>query len=192
MWRGILGSLAAAVLLVGQAWAAPTPMAFAGMLNCPGSCQAGSTFTVDRDIPGDPGNPMGASFEDHYTFLLTENVNMNGTAFALNFLENYGVQDLAFEFFGAGMTSLGVISVPNGAGVQMAAVSFPGLAAGAYSLLVSGLIPAEFERGAYLLNADLTQAAISQVPLPPAIWLFLSGLVGLVSLSQVRRRATTA
>lgn len=190
MWRGIFVSLAAAFIWTGQAWAAPVNVSTAGMLNCPGSCQAGSTLTAFRDAPGGGGNPDGAIFQDHWSFALTGPVDMNGTGYALDFVQSYNVEDLAFELFDSSMTSLGSFAVPNGDGAPFSVpVSFANLATGAYTLLVSGVIPAAFERGAYLLQAGLTEAAVSPVPLPPALWLFLSALVGMFSLTQLRNRA---
>jgi hypothetical protein len=190
MWRGIVASLAAAFILIGQAWAAPVNVSTAGMLNCPGSCQAGSTLTAFRDAPGGGGNPDGAFFQDHWSFSLTGPVDMAGTGYALDFVQSYNVEDLVFELFDSSMASLGSFAVPNGAGVPLSTpVSFANLATGAYTLLVSGVIPAAFERGAYMLQAELTQAAVSQVPLPPAMLLFLSALIGMFSLTKLRNRS---
>jgi len=193
MWRGIIASLATAFIMIGQAWAAPVDVSTAGVLTCPGGCQAGSTLTASRDAPGGAGNPDGAIFQDHYSFALTGPVNLSGTGFALDFIQTYNVEDLVFQLFDPGMTNLGSFAVPNGdGGAFFVPVSFSNLATGAYTLLVSGIIPAAFERGAYLLQANLNQATVSQVPLPPAIWLFLSALVGMFSLSQMRKRSPVA
>lgn len=193
MWRGIIASLAAVFIWIGQAWAAPVNVSTAGMLNCPVSCEAGSTLTAFRDAPGGGGNPEGAIFQDHWSFLLTGPVDMSGTGYALDFVQSYNVEDLVFELFDSGMMSLGSFAVPNGDGAPFSVpVSFANLAAGAYTLLVSGSIPAAFERGAYMLQAGLTQTVISQVPLPPALWLFLSALVGMFSLTQLRNRSPAA
>ena len=54
MWRGIIVTLAAAFISIGQAWAIPVDVSTAGVLNCPGGCQAGSTLTASRDIAGAP------------------------------------------------------------------------------------------------------------------------------------------
>ena len=189
MWRGIIGSLAAAFIMMGQAWAVPTDVSIAGMVTCPGGCVAGSTLTVSRDVPGDQANPDGSSFQDHLSFTLTGPVDLDGTGFAIDIMPGFNVEDLSFELFGPGLTSLGSFSVPNGDGnVFFVPVSFLSLATGAYTLLVSGIIPQAFEGGVYLLQADLSQSSVAPVPLPAAMWLFISALVGMFSLTQLRKR----
>jgi hypothetical protein len=193
MWRVIVGSLLAAIVSIGPAWAIPTNVSFAGALDCSGPCVAGTTLTVGRSVPGDAGNSDGAVFEDHYSFSLTGPVDMAGKGFAIDLDSGFNVEDLAFALFGPGMTNLGSFSVPNGdGGVFQVPLSFASLATGAYTLLVSGIIPTGFDGGLYLFDADLTQTAVSQVPLPPAILMFLSALVGMFSLTQMRKRSSTA
>lgn len=192
MWRVIVGSLTAVFITLGQAWALPTDVSTAGVLTCPGGCQDGSTLTVSRSVPGDTGNPEGAIFQDHYSFALTGTVDMEGTGFAIDVVPGFNVENLSFELFGPGLTSLGSFSVPNGSdGVFFVPMAFASLATGAYTLLVSGIIPQAFEGGVYLMQTQLT-AAVSQVPLPPAMWLFLSALMGMFSLVQMRKRSPSA
>lgn len=192
MWRGIVVSLATAFVMMGQAWAIPVDVSIAGMLNCPGGCQAGSTLVASRSVAADPGNPGGSFFEDHYSFSLTGPVNADGNGFAIDLVPNFNVENLAFELFGPGMASLGSFAVPNGVdNVFFSPASFLNLASGAYTLLVSGVIPETFSGGLYLFEAGLTNASVSQVPLPAAMWLFISALIGLFSLSQMRKRSPT-
>ena len=192
MWRVIVGSLTAVLLMAGQAWAIPTDVSFAGVLTCPGGCQDGSTLTASRSVPGDTGNPEGASFQDHYSFALSGPVDLNGTGFALDFIPGFNVENLTFELFDPSLSSLGSFSVPNGSdGAFFVPLSYASLATGAYTLLVSGIIPAAFEGGAYLLQGQFT-ATVSQVPLPPAMLLFLSALMGMFSLAQMRKRTPSA
>ncbi len=192
MWRVIVGSLTAVFISLGQAWALPTDVSTAGVLTCPGGCQDGSTLTVSRSVPGDTGNPEGAAFQDHYSFALTGSVDMEGTAFAIDVVPGFNAENLSFELFGPGLTSLGSFSVPNGSdGAFFVPLSFASLATGAYTLLVSGIIPEAFEGGVYLMQAQLS-AAVSQVPLPPAMLLFLSSLKGMFSLVQMRKRSPSA
>lgn len=190
MRRGIIASLAAAFVMIGQAWAAPVNVSTAGVLTCPGGCQAGSTLSAYRDAPGGAGNPEGAIFTDHYSFALTGPVDASGTGYALDFIQNYNVDNLVFELFDSTLSSLGSFAVPNGDGALFSVpVSFSNLATGAYTLLVSGVIPAAYERGAYMLQVALTESGVSAVPLPPALWLFLSALFGMFSLTQLRKRS---
>ncbi len=190
MRRGIIASLAAAFVMIGQAWAAPVNVSTAGVLTCPGGCQAGSTLSAYRDAPGGAGNPDGAIFTDHYSFALTGPVDLSGTGYALDFIQTYNVENLVFELFDSTLSSLGSFAVPNGDGAPFSvAVSFSNLATGAYTLLVSGIIPAAFERGAYMLQATLSDGAVSAVPLPPTLLLFLSALFGMFSLTQLRKRS---
>jgi len=190
MRRGIIASLAAAFVMIGQAWAAPVNVSTAGVLTCPGGCQAGSTLSAYRDAPGGAGNPEGAIFTDHYSFALTGPVDLSGTGYALDFIQTYNVENLVFELFDSTLSSLGSFAVPNGDGAPFSVpVSFSNLATGAYTLLVSGIIPAAFERGAYMLQASLSDGAVSAVPLPPTLLLFLSALFGMFSLTQLRKRS---
>jgi hypothetical protein len=190
MWRVIVGSLLAAIVSIGPAWAIPTNVSFAGALDCSGPCVAGTTLTVGRSVPGDAD---GAVFEDHYSFSLTGPVDMAGKGFAIDVISGFNVEDLAFALFGPGMTNLGSFAVPNGdGGVFQVPLSFASLATGAYTLLVSGIIPTGLDGGLYLFDADLTQTAVSQVPLPPAILMFLSALVGMFSLTSMRKRSPSA
>lgn len=192
MWRGIVVSLAAAFVMMGQAWAIPVDVSIAGMLNCSGPCAAGETLVASRNVPGAPLNPDGAIFNDHYSFSLTGPVNASGNGFAIDLIPGYNIEDLTFELFGPSMASLGSFSVPNGTGgTFFTPVSFLDLASGAYTLLVSGVIPETFDGGLYLFETAFTDASVSQVPLPPAIFLFLSALVGMFSLSQMRKRSPT-
>lgn len=192
MWRGIVASLATAFVMMGQAWAIPVNVSTAGMLDCGGVCEAGSTLIASRNIEADPGNPGGSFFSDLYAFNLTGPVNASGNGFAIDLVPNYNIENLAFELFGPGLTSLGSFSVPNGTdGTFFTPASFLNLASGAYILAVSGVIPETFAGGLYLFETAFADASVSQVPLPPAIWLFLSALVGLYSLSQMRKRSPT-
>jgi hypothetical protein len=190
MWRDIVVSLAAAFIMMGQAWAIPIDVSTAGLLNCPGGCQAGETGVASRAISVEAGNPGGYFFNDHYSFSLTGPVNADASGFAIDLVPGFNVEDLAFELFGPGMTSLGSFSVPNGTdSTFFASSSFLNLASGAYTLLVSGVIPEAFSGGLYLFEASFANASVSQVPLPPAMWLFLSALAGLYSLAQMRKRS---
>jgi hypothetical protein len=191
MRRGIIASLAAAFVMIGQAWAAPVNVSTAGVLTCPGGCAAGSTLSAYRDAPGGGDNPEGAIFADHYSFVLTGPVDAAGTGYALDFIGSHNIEDLVFELFDSTLSPLGSFAVPNGEGALFSVpVSFSNLATGAYTLLVSGMIPAALEGGAYMLQAALTEASVSAVPLPPALWLFVSALFGMFSLTQLRKRSS--
>ncbi len=150
MWRVIVGSLTAVFITIGQAWAAPTDVSTVGVLNCGGSCQAGTTLTAARLVPGDTTNTDGASFQDHYSFVLTGPVNLSGKGFALNFDPTFNIAGLSFALFDPSLTQLGsTIAVPDGSGVQFTSFSFSNLVSGAYTLLVSGLIPQAYGGGQY-------------------------------------------
>jgi hypothetical protein len=193
MWRVIVGSLTAVFITIGQAWAAPTDVSTVGVLNCGGSCQAGTTLTAARLVPGDTTNTDGASFQDHYSFVLTGPVNLSGKGFALNFDSTFNIAGLSFALFDPSLTQLGsTIAVPDGSGVQFTSFSFSNLVSGAYTLLVSGLIPQAYGGGQYLLSGDFTQASVSSVPVPAAMWLFVSALIGMFSLTQMRKRSPHA
>jgi hypothetical protein len=193
MWRVIVGALTAVFITIGQAWALPTDVSTAGALTCPGGCQAGSVLFTSRDVPGDQSNAEGAAFQDHYSFNLTGPVDMSGLLLAVDALPTLNIENLSVELFDGAMASLGSFAVPNGSGgVFQTLFSVPSLATGAYTFLISGIIPTEFAGGQYVLQAELTQSAVSAVPLPPAMLLFVSALIGMFSLTQMRKRSPTA
>ena len=68
--------------------------------------------------------------------------------------------------------------------VLQAALSFADLAAGDYRFVISGLVPGDQQAGQYQL-----QGQVSAVPLPAAIWLLLSAVLGLGSVTRFRRGA---
>ena len=193
MWRVIVGALTAVFITTGQAWALPTDVSTAGALTCPGGCQAGSVLFTSRDVPGAPANPDGAVFQDHYSFSLTGPVDMSGLLLAVDVLPTLNIENLSVELFDGAMASLGIFAVPNGnSGVFQTLFSATSLATGAYTFLVSGIIPTGFAGGQYVLQAELTQSSVSAVPLPPAMLLFVSALIGMFSLTQMRKRSPTA
>jgi len=193
MLRGVLGSLAAAFIMIGQAWAMPVDVSIVRMTDCPGGCQVGPARVAERAVADAPLKSDGAHFQDRYSFGLTGAVDLIGDEFAIDLAPGGNIQNLAFKIFGPGMASLGVFSVANVAdSTFLAPISFFNIAPGTYPILVSGLSPVTVEGGLHLLEVGLAQSTASQVSLLTAMWLFLAALAGLVSLSRMRKRTPGA
>lgn len=108
------------------------------------------------------------------TINLGSNVGISG--FTVSLIENTGGNFASFDTLAIGSFSGGLL-----------ALSYAGLASGTqYGLLFSGVITG------ILGGAYAGTYAISSVPLPPAIWLFLSALVGLAGVVRHKRKRTTA
>lgn len=138
----------------------------------------------ERPVPSalNTGNitPSGA-FSDDFTFSVASSTSAvarvtinNGEGFAIN----PGQFDVALLENGS---DTGVSPVRNG---LLFTLTHSNLSAAAdYVLRVSGTAAGFGGNYGVLLNVG----NVSQVPLPPAVWLFISALVGLVSLARRRR-----
>lgn len=159
---------------------------------CTGSCGVGSAIGAVRQINQvNNVDATGTSFSDIWTFTLSQAANINGFLFSNNTLSNFQLADLNVILqSGDGATTFDPVTgytVPNPPPPNMvlqAALSFADLAAGDYRFLISGVVPGSQAAGQYQL-----QGQVSAVPLPAAVWLLLSAVLGLASLSRFRRRA---
>lgn len=163
---------------------------------CTGSCGVGSSIGAVRQVTQiNNVDATGTSFSDAYTFTLSEAGRIDGFLFSNNTLNNFRLVDLNVILqSGDGSITFDPIAgytVPNPPPVNMilnTALTFANLGAGDYQFIISGLVPDSHDAGQYQL-----QASVSEVPLPAAVWLFLTALLGLVSTTKIRmKRGQTA
>jgi hypothetical protein len=193
MKRHYMAAAAAITLVmsvVSTAWASvdnsqPTTAAL-----CTGSCGVGSAIGAVRQINQvNNADATGTTFTDFWTFTLSQAGNVSGILFSNNTLNLFQLNDLKVILeSGDGLitynpaTGYTVPNPPPPNTVLQAALSFADLAAGNYRFVISGLVPGTHEAGQYQL-----QGQISAVPLPAAVWLLLSAVLGLASVSRLRR-----
>ena len=163
---------------------------------CTGVCGVGSAIGATRQVAQiNDTDTTGTSFSDNWTFSLSERGTLNGFLFANNTLNNFRLIDLNVILqSGDGLTTFDPIAgytVPNPPPSNMVlqvALSFADLAAGDYRFVISGLVPDSHDAGQYQMQGN-----ISAVPLPAAVWLFLSALSGLAAAAGFgRKRAVSA
>ena len=126
------------------------------------------------------------------------NTGMSLTISPVNIIEDDGAGNVALDFSGWGVTWNGLGFVPLGSGAWQPGF-FDGVArvscsvdcsdGDSYTLDYSAKVPVDcggcgFENVKYALHLEGT---ISSVPVPAAIWLFGSGLLGLAGIARRRR-----
>ena len=159
---------------------------------CTGACGVGSAIGAVRQIiQGNHADATGTSFTDIWTFTLLLPANITGSLFSNNTLDNFQLNNLKVILqSGDGLTTYDPIAgytAPNPPPSNMVlqtAINFANLDPGGYQFVISGLVPGSpnEEAGQYQL-----QGQISAVPLPAAIWLLLSAVLGFASVSRLRR-----
>ncbi|HET7239370.1 MAG TPA: hypothetical protein VFI76_10095 [Terrimicrobiaceae bacterium] len=123
-------------------------------------------------------------FSDQYTFTLTQAATLtiasvtNVFAQSSDFISGFNGSVIAgtpalpgATVIGPILASLGCGPIPNCQGFAGSAI----LAAGSYFLNIEG-----FANGSSGYGGNLATFAVPEVPLPPAVWLFLTGLIGLM------------
>ncbi len=183
-------AIALAMTVVSTAWATVDNSQPATAALCTGSCGAGSAIGAVRQISQvNNVDATGTSFSDIWTFTLSQAGNISGFLFSNNTLSNFQLTNLNVILqSGDGSTTFDPVTgytVPNPPPSNMvlqAALSFANLAAGNYQFVISGLVPGNQAAGQYQL-----QGQISAVPLPAAVWLLLSAVLGLGSMARFRR-----
>lgn len=123
-------------------------------------------------------------FNHAWTFTLNEPARIDGTLTNNNTRPAFNIGGLSLQLFSA--TDLannigGTFVVAPGAGNPFAGFTFSNLAAGDYFFKISGQLLAS--DGQYT-----SQFGVSQVPLPSAIWLFLTAILGWASVSRLGGR----
>ncbi len=201
MRQHCLASAAAITLFMtgmSSAWAVVDNSQASTAALCTGSCGVGSSIGAVRQIiQVNNVDATGTSFTDIWTFTLSQAVNISGSIFTNNTLDNFELNDLKVILQdGAGLTTYEPIAgytVSNPPPINVilqTALNFSNLAAGDYRFVISGLVPGGSQgedAGQYQL-----QGQMSAVPLPGAVWLFLSAVLGLVSVARRRLGAQRA
>lgn len=154
----------------------------------------GETGGATKEILGDQDG--GHLFNHAWEFTLNSESNMSGTLTDNNTTRpSFDLTDLVIALYNAAdttfTTALGTFAcftcntdVDN----PFVSFAFGPLTAGDYVFLVSGATT-----DSSTFNGQYTvQTSVSAVPLPAAIWLFISALVGLVSFARIRRDGTPA
>lgn len=118
------------------------------------------------------------------TFTLNEFSSISGTFEANNTGAGFNILGLTLELFTASNVQIpGTFIVPNGNGASpFVAFAYGGLAAGDYLFKIAGQIGPNSKDGVYS-----GEFSVSEVPLPPAVWLFISAILGMVSFARIRR-----
>jgi hypothetical protein len=154
---------------------------------CSGVCGVGSSVGFSRTVP-QISLDEGTSFTDIWNITLSEAGTIKGVLFANNSLDAFRLINLnvGLEDGGTPVDPAAGFSVPNPPpfnSVLQTAVTFANLSAGDYQFVLTGIVAIGLEGGQYQF-----QGKISEVPLPAAVWLFLSAVLGLVSVSRRRRK----
>jgi len=134
-----------------------------------------------------------ATIENQYNFLSSGLVTIT-TGIALNSNPPaqgpFGIKDLTIQWFNSANTLLGTLNVTNGSGVVTNPSDFLSLnlpaSALLYHIIVSG--KALGSGGNYTLNVFVPGDQEGQLPLPPALLLFGSALIGLTALGRRKRQ----
>jgi hypothetical protein len=153
---------------------------------CSGACGVGSSVAFSRTVtqvsPDD-----ATTFTDVWNITLSEAGNIKGILFGNNTLDAFTVTNLntVLDDGGTPVDPSAGFTVPNPPpfnSVLQTAVTFANLSAGDYQFMVTGFVPNDQKGGQYQF-----QGKISEVPLPAAIWLLLSAVLGFASVSRLRR-----
>lgn len=140
--------------------------------------------SVDAVTPSDSGDAFNHAWE----FTLLESAHLQGTLTNNNTQPSFDIIGPSLELFSTSdlTTQIGeTFVVPSGGANPFVHFAFLNLAAGDYIFKVSGT----------LLGSDgqyASQFAVNEVPLPPAVWLLISALLGLVSIGRLRRQSQAA
>jgi hypothetical protein len=153
---------------------------------CSGASGVGSPVGFSRTVSQVSSDDI-TTFTDVWNITLSEAGNINGVLFANNTLDAFRLVNLNVGLVDGGIPidPAAGFSVPNPPPfntVLQTAVTFANLSAGDYQFMLTGFVPDDQEGGQYQF-----QGKISEVPLPAAVWLFISAILGLVSVSRLRR-----
>ena len=143
------------------------------------------TRSVDAVSPKNSGD----SYAHAWGFSLLEPAHITGTLTKNNTLANYAQNPLSLALFSGSdlTTNIGAtFFVPNtGDDNPFVSFRFANLAPGDYFFRVAGTLIGN--DGQYA-----GQLAVNQVPLPPAVWLFLTAILGIVTIARKKRALTAA
>ena len=153
---------------------------------CSGVCGVGSSVGFSRTVP-QISLDEGTSFTDVWNITLSEPGHIKGVLFANNSLDAFRLLNLKVGLKNGStpVDPAAGFTVPNPPPFNsflQTAVIFANLSAGDYQFMLTGIVANGLEGGQYQF-----QGKISEVPLPAAVWLLLSAVMGLVSVSGLRR-----
>lgn len=150
---------------------------------------ATSVDAVNDTLVGKPPENSGDSYAHAWQFALNERAHLTGTLTKNNTLANFQQDPVSLQLFSqADLTNAigGTFFVPlNGQPNPFTPFRFANLEPGVYFFKVAGTLIGN--DGQYA-----GQLTVGEVPLPPAIWLFLSAILGLVTIVRKRRAVATA
>lgn len=185
-YMAAVSAIALVMASTSGAWAIADNSQAPTVVFCSGACGVGSSVGFSRTVPqASPDD--GTTFTDIWNITLSEAGNIKGVLFANNSLDAFRLINLniGLENGGAPVDPAAGFTVPHPPpfnSVLQTAVTFANLSAGDYQFMLTGIVPNGQEGGQYQF-----QGKISEVPLPAAVWLFLSAVLGLVSVSRRRR-----
>lgn len=158
-----------------------------------GNLNAGTTGTFSRNVPTSGAAQFAAPLPDGgelIAFSTNSPTNISAASTSVNLLDVFGISGFGFSLVqatGPGNTFSTFTEITSGGltgGVLT--LSYSGLASGVYGFLFTGVITGSaggFYAGNYTVSA---------VPLPPAVWLFLSALIGLAGVARKKSKRTVA
>jgi hypothetical protein len=148
-----------------------------------------SVDAVNDTLLGKPPENSGDSYAHAWQFALTERANISGTLTKNNTLANFQQHPVSLQLFSSSdlATNIGgTFQVPfDGQPNPFVAFSFADLAPGIYFFKVAGTLIGN--DGQYA-----GQLSVNAVPLPPAVWLFLTALLGLAIVVRKQRPGAVA
>ena len=143
-----------------------------------------SVDRVNDTLVGKPPENAGDTYAHAWQFSLTDRAHLSGTLTKDNTLANFQQHPVSLQLFSqedlansiGGTFEIPFDSQPN----PFVAFRFANLEPGFYFFKVKGTLIGN--DGQYA-----GQLAVSQIPLPSAVWLFLAALLGLVTVVRMRR-----
>lgn len=152
-----------------------------------GTLDLGDSWTNSRTIgQNDQTAPYSTPFEDYYSFQLGATGVMNST-FKFELSDVSQISNMNWALYDGTVSVAGDTATLSGTQKAGSAVSLPNQI---YNQLITGLTP-----GSYVLaiTGDVTgmlngiyNTGLKPVPVPPAVFLFGAGLVGLVAVARRR------
>jgi hypothetical protein len=139
---------------------------------------------------GAPDGSESPDIDNPWTFF--SNTGMHGSSSAINILSDDGAGNVTLDFSGWYVTWNAIPVIDMGSGGAAAMTCSGTCAAGdTYELTYAAVVPAgdpsSFGGVNYSLNLFGTVSDAAVIPVPAAVWLFGSGLLGLVGVA--RRKA---
>lgn len=148
---------------------------------------ATSVDVVNDTLVSKPPENSGDSYAHAWQFALTEPAHIDGTLTKNNTLANFEQHPVSLQLFSQAdlVNSIGsTFFIPEDGGDNpFTAFRYANLAPGVYFFKVAGTLIGN--DGQYA-----GQLTVGEVPLPPAIWLFLTAVLGLTTI--VRKGRTRA